>query len=318
MKDSILKRARDGAAILISSHLLHLLEEICSHVLILKNGRQGHRRHAGRGAPALFRALRRFATLRTCFSAPPAKPRKRHDRRRAVLLPISHSSRTGCRRASNACASPNISSARLSAGCIFISTCSRAFLRGTRQPRCRPPTTNCSSPSARCCSMVAVLLAWIVPHSRSALAFSEAEAAFLFPAPITRRTLINFKLLKSQFAILFSAVADDDYRARIGRRQFHHPRRGMVGAAFDVQPASARQFVWRDDADGPRDFHLASARPLSRRGGGRRGRRLSLGARDLAGALPADWERRIFRASRITRASSSRRGRFRGCCFHFA
>jgi ABC-2 type transport system ATP-binding protein len=40
MKDSILKRARDGAAILISSHLLHLLEEVCSHVLIVKNGRK--------------------------------------------------------------------------------------------------------------------------------------------------------------------------------------------------------------------------------------------------------------------------------------
>ena len=40
MKDSILKRAQDGAAILISSHLLHLLEEICSHVLFLKNGRK--------------------------------------------------------------------------------------------------------------------------------------------------------------------------------------------------------------------------------------------------------------------------------------
>jgi len=40
MKDSILKRAREGAAIIISSHLLHLLEEICSHVLILKNGQK--------------------------------------------------------------------------------------------------------------------------------------------------------------------------------------------------------------------------------------------------------------------------------------
>jgi ABC-2 type transport system ATP-binding protein len=40
MKDSILKRARDGAAIIISSHLLHLVEEICSHILILKNGRK--------------------------------------------------------------------------------------------------------------------------------------------------------------------------------------------------------------------------------------------------------------------------------------
>lgn len=40
MKDSILKRAHEGAAILISSHLLHLVEEICSHILILKNGRK--------------------------------------------------------------------------------------------------------------------------------------------------------------------------------------------------------------------------------------------------------------------------------------
>jgi ABC-2 type transport system ATP-binding protein len=40
MKDSIRKRAREGAAILISSHLLHLLEEVCSHVLILKKGRK--------------------------------------------------------------------------------------------------------------------------------------------------------------------------------------------------------------------------------------------------------------------------------------
>ena len=38
MKDSIARRAREGAAIVLSSHLLHLLEEVCSHVLILKKG----------------------------------------------------------------------------------------------------------------------------------------------------------------------------------------------------------------------------------------------------------------------------------------
>jgi ABC-2 type transport system ATP-binding protein len=38
MKDSILRRARAGAAVVLSSHLLHLLEEVCSHVLILKRG----------------------------------------------------------------------------------------------------------------------------------------------------------------------------------------------------------------------------------------------------------------------------------------
>ncbi len=38
MKNSIIKRARDGATIVLSSHLLHLLEEVCTHVLILKKG----------------------------------------------------------------------------------------------------------------------------------------------------------------------------------------------------------------------------------------------------------------------------------------
>ncbi len=51
-----------------------------------------------------------------------------------------------------------------------------------------------------------VLLAWLVPHERAALAFTEAEVAFLFPAPISRRGLIHFKLLRSQTAILFTTL----------------------------------------------------------------------------------------------------------------
>jgi ABC-2 type transport system ATP-binding protein len=38
MKNSIVKRAREGATVVLSSHLLHLLEEVCTHVLILKKG----------------------------------------------------------------------------------------------------------------------------------------------------------------------------------------------------------------------------------------------------------------------------------------
>ena len=38
MKDSIVRRAQAGAAIVLSSHLLHLLEEVCTNVLILKKG----------------------------------------------------------------------------------------------------------------------------------------------------------------------------------------------------------------------------------------------------------------------------------------
>ena len=39
MKQTIVDRARQGAAILLSSHLLHLVEEICTRVLILQRGR---------------------------------------------------------------------------------------------------------------------------------------------------------------------------------------------------------------------------------------------------------------------------------------
>jgi ABC-2 type transport system ATP-binding protein len=38
MKKSIVQRAQSGCAVVLSSHLLHLLEEVCTHVLILKRG----------------------------------------------------------------------------------------------------------------------------------------------------------------------------------------------------------------------------------------------------------------------------------------
>jgi hypothetical protein len=51
-----------------------------------------------------------------------------------------------------------------------------------------------------------IVLSWILPASRAAIAFTEAEIAFLFPAPITRRTLVIMRLVKSQFTLLlFSA-----------------------------------------------------------------------------------------------------------------
>ena len=40
MKSTIQKRAQSGAAIIISSHLLHLVEELCDRVLILNQGRK--------------------------------------------------------------------------------------------------------------------------------------------------------------------------------------------------------------------------------------------------------------------------------------
>ncbi len=39
MKTTIVEHARAGAAVLLSSHLLHLVEEICTRVLIMRQGR---------------------------------------------------------------------------------------------------------------------------------------------------------------------------------------------------------------------------------------------------------------------------------------
>src|SRR2546422_613331 len=40
MKQTIRERARQGAAVVLSSHLLHLVEEICTRVLIMQRGRK--------------------------------------------------------------------------------------------------------------------------------------------------------------------------------------------------------------------------------------------------------------------------------------
>jgi ABC-2 type transport system permease protein len=53
---------------------------------------------------------------------------------------------------------------------------------------------------------VLLALMWIVPTQRAVLGFSEAEIAFLFPAPITRPALVHFRLLSGQFRSLIGAT----------------------------------------------------------------------------------------------------------------
>ncbi|HXR05370.1 MAG TPA: putative ABC exporter domain-containing protein, partial [Verrucomicrobiae bacterium] len=69
---------------------------------------------------------------------------------------------------------------------------------------------------------VIVLLAWIIPHERAALTFTEAEVAFLFPAPVSRRTLIHFKLLRSQLAIFFTILLFTLFSRRFGGNAWIH------------------------------------------------------------------------------------------------
>jgi len=54
--------------------------------------------------------------------------------------------------------------------------------------------------------VLGALSAWVFGEDKTALAFSAPELSLLFPAPLSRRDLIGYKLLRSQIAILFNVV----------------------------------------------------------------------------------------------------------------
>ncbi|MCR6654941.1 MAG: putative ABC exporter domain-containing protein [Opitutus sp.] len=47
---------------------------------------------------------------------------------------------------------------------------------------------------------------WVMPSGNPGLTFTEAEIAFLFPAPVTRRSLIHYKLLSTQLRTLVQSL----------------------------------------------------------------------------------------------------------------
>lgn len=51
-----------------------------------------------------------------------------------------------------------------------------------------------------------IALCWVWRRDRASLNFSEAEIAFLFPAPIARRALIHYRLISAQLRVLLSAA----------------------------------------------------------------------------------------------------------------
>lgn len=54
--------------------------------------------------------------------------------------------------------------------------------------------------------LLVVIWSWVYAHDRRALTFRTAEVTFLFPAPISRRTLIQYKLLRAQLLILLNTA----------------------------------------------------------------------------------------------------------------
>ncbi|MGZ4810723.1 MAG: putative ABC exporter domain-containing protein [Thermoanaerobaculia bacterium] len=54
--------------------------------------------------------------------------------------------------------------------------------------------------------LVLMILAWALPGDTGGLEFSEAEIQFLFPAPISRRQLLLYKIIRMQVPTLFSSA----------------------------------------------------------------------------------------------------------------
>lgn len=63
----------------------------------------------------------------------------------------------------------------------------------------------------------AVIWAWLFGSERRALAFSPADVTFLFAGPVTRRWLIQYKLLRSQLPVLFNVLL---WTLLLSREQF--------------------------------------------------------------------------------------------------
>jgi hypothetical protein len=57
-----------------------------------------------------------------------------------------------------------------------------------------------------CILLLAAALPWLLPTRHGGLTFTESEIQFLFPAPIERRTLVHFRLIKGQLGILFGVL----------------------------------------------------------------------------------------------------------------
>ena len=54
--------------------------------------------------------------------------------------------------------------------------------------------------------LLLMILAWALPGDSGGLEFSDAEIAFLFPAPLRRRDILLYKILRAQPQAMFSAL----------------------------------------------------------------------------------------------------------------
>jgi hypothetical protein len=81
------------------------------------------------------------------------------------------------------------------------------LLRPSVQPARAPTLIWSSAESVAALGILLLMLGgWVFSGDPQALAFTQPEVQFLFPAPLTRRGLIGYKLFRGQLIILFNAL----------------------------------------------------------------------------------------------------------------
>jgi hypothetical protein len=81
------------------------------------------------------------------------------------------------------------------------------LLRPAVQPGRASPLVWANAETLAALGILLLLLGpWVFKNERMALAFTPAEVQFLFPAPVTRRQLILYKLFRAQIVILLNAL----------------------------------------------------------------------------------------------------------------
>jgi len=84
---------------------------------------------------------------------------------------------------------------------------SRSASPGARRAQSVVATMTASAPAlGGLALLVAAAVSWLMPFGSGLLEFTQAETAFLFPAPIPRRSLLFYRLMRSQWAVFFGAL----------------------------------------------------------------------------------------------------------------
>ncbi len=193
MKDAIRRKASDGTAVLLSSHLLAVVSELCSRVIVL-----GHGKALAEGSPAEIAA--RGPALgwhpRGCGAGPP------HRMTWAIRLPPravgvepDAADRIGVQEAGTA--------HRRSRG-------DRVFrFPGLAEPeewRRGSTDTQIAAVVGALGLLVLVLSAWLLGTGGKLVELSSAERALLLPAPISGGRVMDVKLMRLQATALGNAL----------------------------------------------------------------------------------------------------------------